>query len=289
MTRFKKFTAYPAWLFLVVLACGCFDARADTSYLSWYFDFANGTVFQSTPPNSLTSSTNNTIDGITMANSVTLAQGKISELNAGTVDPSFGSIDSSSQSYMGDTVTAAGNLQGFNLGVNVTVNGTTSFSDPAQNLTFLSVYALQVGSFDQASFLNGKLFGEGFVLGSGTMPYAADFDQFGLTYGGSFGDGTHNIPISIPFATLGSSFELLVTLQSNEVGDSSTGSIWSSDFSHTVSLSLSAPQGVTLTSASGVLPGTSAVPEPGQLPILLGAAVVLMCARKGFTKYARAS
>jgi hypothetical protein len=115
-----------------------------------------------------------------------------------------------------------------------------------------------------------ELFGEGFVLGSGTLSYASYFSAFGLTYAGSYGTGTQNIPLNIPFSTLGSNFQLLITLETYEDGSSLTGNQWDSDYYHTLTASLVAPAGVTLTSASGAFPGTSAVPEPKSAVFVIG-------------------
>jgi hypothetical protein len=71
--------------------------------------------------------------------------------------------------------------------------------------------------------------------------------------------------LQIPFNTIGSNFQIELVLGSAE--DVGLGSpTWSADFMDPINVSLSAPAGVTLTSASGLLPGTT-VPEPSSLPL----------------------
>jgi hypothetical protein len=179
---------------------------------------------------------------------------------------------------MGDTITVQGSTGLLNLGVDLNVDGSSLLSDPTQNLTFVGVYAFTPGTFNGNDFtLPGQvLFSEGFVLGPGTMPYASDFSQFGLTYGGSYATGTQNIPLKIPFSTLGSNFQLLISLETYEDGSTLTGNNWDSDYYHTLTASLVAPAGVTLTSASGAFPGAaSAVPEPKGVVMLIGAMLML--------------
>lgn len=205
-------------------------------------------------------------------------------LNSGNVSSDLGNLSVAAEAYMGDTITAHGSTTGLNLGLNFAVNGSSSYDDPSQGLTFLSVYILQAGTFDTSPYLPGILWSRGFVLGAGTLDHTSYFTQFHLTYGGSYGNGTSIIPIDIPFATIGSSFQLLVTLQSYVFGDSSTGTNWDADFGHTVTTSLAAPTGVSLTSGSGVLPGTTSdTPEP-RSALLLGAGILLLSIRRAMAR-----
>jgi hypothetical protein len=144
------------------------------------------------------------------------------------------------------------------------------------------VYAFAPGTFDTSDFTapGQVLFSEGFVMGPGTMPYASYFSQFGLTYGGSYGTGTQNIPLNIPFSTLGSNFQLLISLETYEDGSTLTGNDWDSDYYHTLTASLVAPAGVTLTSASGAFPGTSAVPEPKTVAVLIGGLLIMTYSKR---------
>jgi hypothetical protein len=201
-----------------------------------------------------------------------LVGGTLGEINQGADSSSNNFAFSQALAQFGDTITPSGAVGGLNLGVTLAENGTTSYSDPATNYTFLWVFAYQPGTFDQ-TFYNTPAnieFAEGFLLGSGTLDASALFAANNVPLSGTYPDGTNNIQLNIPFAQLTPTFQLNVVLSSVHL-DFNSGNTWTSDFNHTVGLTLTAPSGVTLTSASGVLPGTSpaAVPEPGSL-ILLG-------------------
>ncbi len=203
-----------------------------------------------------------------------LASGQLGVLNAGANTTGF--VFSQVLAQFGDTITATGPASGFgalNLGVNLDVNANNVFTDPSVNFAFLWVYGYRPGTFDQ-SFYNSPgniLFAEGFLLGDGTNPnYAALFAVNDVPLVATYLNGTNNIPLDIPFSTLGTDFELNVVL-SSVTFSTSAGDTWNADMSHTVDVSLTAPEGVTLFSASGLLPGTSAaaaVPEPATLSLL---------------------
>ena len=207
--------------------------------------------------------------------------------SSGNVSTTLGTINDGAEAFMGDTITVQGSTGLLNLGVDLNVDGSSLLSDPTQNLTFVGVYAFTPGTFNGDDFtLPGQvLFSEGFVLGPGTMPYASDFSAFGLTYGGSYGTGTQNIPLKIPFSTLGSNFQILISLETYEDGSTLTGNDWDSDYYHTLTASLVAPAGVTLTSASGAFPGTSAVPEPKAVVVLIsGLSLMIWASRRSQAK-----
>jgi len=82
---------------------------------------------------------------------------------------------------------------------------------------------------------------------------------------GTFGNGPNTIPLQIPFDTIGSNFQIELVLGSAELVTGIGSPTWSADFMDPINVSLSAPAGVTLTSASDLLPGT--VPEPSTLPL----------------------
>jgi hypothetical protein len=103
-----------------------------------------------------------------------------------------------------------------------------------------------------------RVLADGFLLGDGTNPsYAGLFAVNDVPLVATYLNGTNNIPLNIPFSTLGTDFELNVVLSSVTLS-TPEGDTWNADLSHTVDVSLTAPQGVTLVSASGLLPGTSA-------------------------------
>ena len=252
--------------FLLPLAlfalCSINAAAGSLNYFSYVY-------FDSFDPGRQTNNTSLSLsvleNGATDTASANLITGKLGELNAGsnTTGFAFGQV----LAQFGDTITASGSTGGLSLGVNFTENGTSSYSDPSAGFNFLWVFAYKPGTFDQ-TFYNAPsniLFAEGFLLGNGTDTNDANltFANNNVPLTAAIPDGLNSIPLSIPFSTLGSTFQLNVVL-SSVVIDRNAGDTWSADFSHTVGLSLSAPAGVTLTSASGVLPGTSAAaPEPG--------------------------
>jgi hypothetical protein len=200
-----------------------------------------------------------------------LVGGTLGEINQGSDSNPNNFAFSQALAQFGDTITPSGPVGGLNLGVTLAENGNTSYSDPASNYTFLWVFAYQPGTFDKTSYNTTANieFAEGFILGSGTLDASAAFANNNVPMSGTYPDGTNNIQLNIPFAQLTPTFQLNVVLSSVHL-DFNSGNTWTSDFSHTVGLTLTAPPGVTLTSASGVLPGTSpTVPEPGSL-VLLG-------------------
>jgi hypothetical protein len=156
------------------------------------------------------------------------------------------------------------------LGVNITETGTTSFSDSSGNFSWLWVYMFVPGTFDQSQFTTpgNVLISRGYLLGNGTNTNVADalFTANDVAVDGTFGDGTNTIPLQIPFNTIGSNFQIELVLGSAEFV-SGASETWSADFLDPLNVTLSAPAGVTLTSASGLFPGT-VVPEPSSLPLV---------------------
>ena len=284
----------PAWagVALSMLAFGGVSARASTLYYTYaeaagnlnsgstYF-FAN----QVYNPNGLFATYNGStgtvggLAGITGYAYANLSAGSMGIKSTGSLPTNAGTIDQTfAVANIGDTITAYGPTGGLNLGVNLTVNDTAdSFSDASQNLTFVAIGAYAPGSFDSAST---PLFDEGFVIGSGTYPYSSYFSQQGLTYVGTYGTGTQTIPLNIPFATLGSTFQLAIGIETYENGSATTGSTWDVDYSDTLSVSLVAPGGVTLTSGSGLPGTTAATPEPGSVVLLAIGTLMLAVSRR---------
>ncbi len=273
------------WITLALFSFAAAGAKADTQYLSDATSIIGGFGMGGLQTNTLAANSTFTNAGQSATAYADITTGTMGVESSGSVPTTFGMINDGAEAFMGDTITVAGTTGVLNLGVDLTVDGSSLLSDPTQNLTFVGVYAFAPGTFDTSDFTapGQVLFGEGFVLGPGTMPYASDFSQFGLTYGGSYGTGTQNIPLNIPFSTLGSNFQLLISLETYEDGSTLTGNNWDSDYYHTLTASLVAPGGVTLTSASGVFPGTSAVPEPKSAVFLIAGmlfAVLIRASRR---------
>jgi hypothetical protein len=252
--------------------------------------FAGTQLFPSNVPpltfGTTQSSLTETLNNATNSAYANIATGKIGVLNAavgGSVAP--GVYEPIAQ--FGDTITATGpasGLAGLNLSVNITENGTTSFTNPADNFSFLWVFIFQPGTFDQTTFTTpgNILAADGYLLGQGTSPIApALFQANNVPITATFGDGTNTIPLTLPFSTIGSNFQIEMVLGSAQLATDPNES-WSTDFSHTIDYSLSADPGVSLTSASGVLPGTASVPEPGAGSLVFVAlAAGGMLARRG--------
>jgi len=265
---------------LFVLAFGVTSASATTITPTLYFsdasDYTNGNpadnqIYSDYEPNAVTASATGSINGETTTSSASIAAGTLRILNTGNIDPSLGGANTESYASLGDTITASGATAGLNLGVNITENGTASAASPGDDDTFMVVAAYTSGTFDTNAYTT-PLWAAGYQIGAdSTAASSGIFGAFGLSAAtGIYGDGSNNIPISIPFATLPSTFELFIAIGSYENG---SGLVWSNDFSHTLDVSVSAPTGVSLTSASGDLPVTSSTPEPSTLS--LGAIALL--------------
>jgi hypothetical protein len=177
---------------------------------------------------------------------------------------------------LADTITATGPTTGLQLGVDLTVEGNSVYSDPTQGFTALLVAAFAPGALDNSLTQPTTIFGEAFILGSGTLDPSSYFAYQSLTYAGSYGTGPQSIPLNIPFSTLGSNFILSFGLVNEISVTAPAGTTWNVDYYDPLQVSLVAPAGVTLTSASGVLAGTTAAtPEPGTIATLAGGLLVL--------------
>jgi hypothetical protein len=251
---------------------------APTLYFSDAFDYTNGNpiadqIYTDYEPNAVTASATGSINGETTTSSASIAAGTLRILNTGSIDPSLGGANTASYASLGDTITASGATAGLNLGVNITEDGSAYAVNPGDDDTFLVVAAYAPGVFDSNAY-STPLWAEGVQIGAdSTAASSGIFASWGISSAtGIYGDGSNTIPLSIPFASLPSTFDLFVAMGSYENG---SGLIWSNDFSHTLNLSLSAPAGVTLTSASGVLPGTPELStlSMGGLALLAGLAV----------------
>jgi hypothetical protein len=268
---------------LALLSCSVVSATASsitpTLYFSDAFDYTNGNpsagqTYSDYEPNGVTASATGSINGETTTSSASIAAGTLKILNTGNIDPSLGA-NTASYASLGDTITASGATAGLNLGVNITEDGSAYAVNPGDDSTFLVVAAYTPGVFDTNAYAT-PLWAAGYQIGAdSTAASSGILGAWGISSAtGSYGDGSNAIPISIPFASLPSTFDLFVAMGSYENG---SGVVWSNDFSHTLNVSLTAPAGVTLSSASDALPGT---PEPstlsmGGLALLAGLAIRL--------------
>jgi hypothetical protein len=274
--------------FGVIFALVAFGARTARASNISYFTYSSVTVNDGgnggDPEfNGLSSSNSYTLGGISGSAFADLSTGQLGISDTGSVPAGYGTINAFSEAFMGDSISASGSTAGLSLGLDLSLAGSSTLSDPSQNLTFVGVYVLTPGSFNTSDFTapSQELYAEGFVLGPGTLSSESYFSQFGLNYTASYANGPQTIPLNIPFSTLGSNFDVLISLETYEAGDSSTGPTWSVDYYDPLNVSLVAPAGVTLTSASGVLPGTtSAVPEPRYFALLAGSLFMLIGLRR---------
>ncbi len=258
----------------LIFVCAAGTASADVQFFSAasgyndFFSFVNN--YNPNVTTLAATSIGNTQE--TNNSSASLSAGTLKILNTGNVS-TLTSVSTASFASMGDTITSSGATGGLKLGVSLAVDGSSITNHLGDNQTFLYIAAYAPGVFDSNAYYGGTaLWYSDYVLGadSNTTSSLLGFYTNNSTPTAVYGDGSENISLSIPFSALPSTFDLYVALGSYEIGP---GLVWSTDYSHTVSLSLAAPTGVTLTSASGVLPGTSsAVPEPGSV-VLLGSAL----------------
>ena len=282
MTKLTITSRSGVWLLPILFAAFTFNATGDTlSFAAVQVDPGYTPAFP--PPAGTTSASYSaTINGATNTVSANLANGMLGVLNAGTDVTTPGVYETIAQ--IGDTITATGSasgLSGLDLGVNITETGTTSFSDSSGNFSWLWVYMFVPGTFDQSQFTTpgNVLISRGYLLGNGTNTSIADalFAANDVAVDGTFGDGTNTIPLQIPFNTIGSNFQIELVLGSAEDVTGIGSPTWSADFLDPLNVTLSAPAGVTLTSASGLLPGTvGAVPEPSNLPMAAGMIAIVI-------------
>jgi hypothetical protein len=282
LSQFGRVQNGGVWLLPILFALFTFNAAGDTlSFVAVQLDPSYVPAFP--PPAGTTSASfSGTVNGATNSASANLATGMLGVLSAGTDATTPGVYESIAQ--LGDTITATGSasgLSGLDLGVNNTENGTTSYSDPSGAFSWLWVYMFVPGTFDQSTFTSpgNVLISRGYLLGGGTNTNIADqlFTNNNVAVDGSFGDGPNTIPLQIPFNTIGSNFQIELVLGSAELVTGIGSPTWSADFMDPINVSLSAPAGVTLTSASGLLPGTvGTVPEPSSLPLAAMIAMVII-------------
>jgi hypothetical protein len=229
-----------------------------TLYFANAFDYTNSATYHDYAPNLLTAIETGSDVGETVTSSASLTAGTLKILNEGSVDPSI-SPNTASFASLGDTLTASGATAGLNLGVGITVDGSAFADHPSEDATFMLVAAYAPGVFDSNAY-STPLWAAGYSLGTDSKNTAGLLSLYGVTsLSGTYADGSEFVPISIPFSVLPSTFDLYIAMGSYETG---TGLNWTNDFSHTLSVGLTTPNGVTVTSASNALSITSSTPEP---------------------------
>lgn len=227
------------------------------------------------------------VDNITLFGNASLATGVLRAQNSGSVPGGYGGINASAYASFIDTITALGSLGGLNLGVSLTIDGSSSSSLPLTNDTYLRVQIFAPGHLQAA--IDGLidyydpaylLWGTAFALGTQSNPNP-DLSGYGVTVAGHYLNGTIIVPLNIPYAAIGSNFEIQIVLTSYQQGNAGVAQSWNSDYSHTIGVALTGGSGITLQSNSGVLPGTvSGVPEPSSLLLLSGGGLLLLVRRR---------
>jgi len=266
------FTTRSLFLSAALLAIGGTSAQAGTVSGTVFLTFVetqtssgSGSV-NAYNPNTLSTTNTNSETGETASGYADLSTSSMGISMSGTMQPGgVGLNPPFTLAEFADTITATGATTGLNLGVNLTVDGTSTYSDPTQGFTALLVAAYAPGGIDSHS---APIFGEGFILGGGTLDYSSYFSSIGVTYAGSYGTGAQSIPLNIPFATLGSNFQLAFGLATEVSGTAPIGTTWNVNYINTLQVALAAPEGVSLTSASGLAGTTAATPEPGTIGML---------------------
>ena len=268
---------------VLCLATPAFASSVPVLFYSSAFDYTNGNptlgqTYSNYSPNGLSASATGSINGETVFSSSSLAGVTLRILNSGSVDPTFGAVNTAAEALLGDTITSLGATGGLNLGVNITVGGSTTSDSVSSDDTFLVVAAFTPGTFTANQFFQtpNTLYQVAYSLGSASeINPSLGLPSSITSVAGHYDDGVNTIPLSIPYATLPSSFELFVALYSFQDGNSLS---WTNDYSHTLSVSLAAPGGVTLSSASGVLPGTQSGAAPEPSTVGLAGIAILACA-----------
>lgn len=254
---------------LTCLLLAAIPGYASTLYFANSYNYVyNGTLtpFNQFSPNATTASSNGGADGITVSSSANLDTGVLKIYDSGN---GSGGINTASEATLGDTITATGSTGGLNLTANIALGGTITDTTYTNNNTFLVVDVLPVGAFDQSNYFSNILFSAIYALGPNTTPSYA-WQTYGSNILGSYPSGTNTIPINIPFNNIGTNFQIFIALETYEIG---TSGVWTTDYTDPFTVTLSAPNGITLDSVGGIA-GTTQIapsPEPGTFALLLAA------------------
>jgi hypothetical protein len=171
VTKFTIIRSDGLWLLPILFTLFTLNAAGDTlSFAAVQIDPSYTPAFPP-PPGTNSASYSAVINGDANSAAANLATGMLGVLNAGTNVTTPGVYETIAQ--LGDTITATGSasgLSGLDLGVNISLNGTTSYSDPSGGFNWLWVYMFVPGTFDQTQFttLPNILVSRGYLLGNGT-------------------------------------------------------------------------------------------------------------------------
>jgi hypothetical protein len=162
-------------------------------------------------------------------------------------------------SSFGDSLTFLGNFTGQQATFNIRVDGTWS-GDTAFNGSDFQFMVLPAGTIDANSGNTLNIFNN-----PGNVAIVNDID--------SLTPSTTNpltFAVNVSLNGLNPTIEFAANL--NIVTSTDPGQSFTADYSNTATITLAAPDGVTVESSSGVFPGTvpmGAVPEPGSASLAL--------------------
>ena len=267
----------------ILFALFTLNAAGDTLSFA-YVELDPGDVPPFPPPAGTTSASySGTVNSATNSASADLATGMLGVLNAGTDATASGVYETIAQ--LGDTITATGSasgLSGLNLGVNISENGTTSFSDPSGNFSWLWVFMLAPGTFDQSEFTAPGQY-SGFERISCWAPartpcIAGCFLRPTMWLWTGFRRRPNTIPLQIPFDTIGSNFQIEVVLGSEPIfyrPEHKPGR--QTSWTQSTCPYRRQPRNTHL--GLGLLPGAvGTVPEPSSLPLAASMIAVIILA-----------
>jgi hypothetical protein len=166
--------------------------------------------------------------------------------------------DQFGNSSFGDGLTFLGNFTGQTATFHISVDGTWSGVAPAFNASDFQFMVLPAGTIDANAGNTLNIFNNPGNVAIVNDEYTLSPTSPNLSFN-----------VSVALNGLNPTIEFAANLNINPF--SSLGQIFSADYSNTASISIQAPPGVEVRSASGVFPG--AVPEPGSLLLALAGLV----------------
>jgi hypothetical protein len=162
-------------------------------------------------------------------------------------------------SSFGDSLTFVGNFSGQQATFNVSVDGTWSGST-AFNGSDFQFMVLPAGTIDANAGNTLNIFNN-----PGNVAIVNDIFSLDAST-------TNPLTFAVNVSLNGQNPTIEFAANLNIVTATDLGQSFTADYSHTATISLAAPNGVTVASSSGVFPGTvplSSVPEPGSLSLAL--------------------
>ncbi len=160
----------------------------------------------------------------------------------------------------GDTLTFLGNFTGQTASFHISVDGSWTGDTPSFNASDFQFMVLPAGTIDANSGNTLNIFNN-----PGNVAIVNDLNSLSPT------QTTLSYDVGVTLNGLNPTIEFAANLNINPFA--SLGQSFSADYTDTAQISLTAPAGATVISASGVFPGT--VPEPSSLTLAVAG---LLCA-----------